>query len=178
MTVGFFNHELRVNIRQYKKSEYDASKLFPTTTGISLLVNEWKELVRQSDIICDELRRNILSEYHIGNEKYATISKFGKQGFVTVSIRQHYTFDDGVRRPTKKGINLKKNEWNTLVDLVELVNEAIDNMQSEFMHDGKTIVKSVCVYFAEKKCYQYGVIETGEVFYSPIESLLKPTKLT
>ena len=175
-TVGFFNNELRVNIRQYEKSKYDTSKLFPTKTGISLLASEWQELVTHSEVICEELRKNILAEYHIGNEKYATISRYGDKGFVTISIRQHYTFDDGVRRPTKKGINLKKKEWNALVDIIELINEAIDNMKSEFMYDGKTIVKSVCVYFADKKCYQYGVVETGKVFYSPIESPIEAYK--
>ena len=175
-TVGFFNNELRVNIRQYEKSKYDASKLFPTKTGISLLVSEWEEFVSHSEVICEELRKNILAEYHIGNEKYVTISRYGDKGFVTISIRQHYTFDDGVRRPTKKGINLKKKEWNALVDIIELINEAIDNMKSEFMYDGKTIVKSVCVYFGDKKCYQYGVVETGKVFYSPIESPVEAYK--
>ena len=41
-TVGFFNDQLRIGIRQYQKSEYNPSKLFPTTTGISLLEDEWK----------------------------------------------------------------------------------------------------------------------------------------
>ena len=65
---------------------------------------------------------------------------FLDKGFVTISIRQHYTFGDGVQRPTKKGINLKKKEWKALVDIIELINEAVDNMKSAFMHEGKTTV--------------------------------------
>ena len=110
-----------------------------------------------------------MAEHHIGYEKYVSISCYGENSPVTITIRQHYTFDDCVCRPTKKGVNLKKKEWEVLVSVVDLIGESIDNLKSEFVFDGKTVVKSVCVYFAEKKCYQYGIVETGEVFYSPIE---------
>ena len=74
-----------------------------------------------------------------------------KKGPVTISIRQHYTFDDGVSRPTKKVINLKKKEWEALISVMDLIGESIDNLKSEFVFDGKMVVKSVCVYFSEKK---------------------------
>ena len=48
---------------------------------------------------------------------------------------------------------------------MDLFDESIENLKS----DGKTIVKSLCVYFVEKKCYQYCIVETGEVLFSPIE---------
>ena len=47
---------------------------------------------------------------------------------------------------------------------MDLVDESIENLKSDFVCDRKTIVKSVYVYFAERKWYQYEVIETGEVF--------------
>ena len=167
--MGFFNNQIRIGIQQYQKSEYNPSKLFPTTTGISLLEDEWNQLTYHCDNVSDEIKKGILASYHLGNEKYVSISHFGDKGFITISIRQHYTFEDGVTRPTKKGINLKRKEWEALVSVMDLVNEAVNNLKSKFTYDGKTIVKSVCVYFVDKKCYQYGIVETAEVFYSPIE---------
>ena len=126
--------------------------------------------------VCEEVRKNIITSHHLGNEKYISISRYGEKGPITIGIRQHYTFDDGVTRPTKKGINLKKKEWEALVYVIELVDEAVNNLKSEFTYEGKTIVKSVCVYFADKKCYQYGIVETGEVFYSPTEEPVQAYK--
>ena len=156
--MGFFSSQLQIGVQQYQKSEYDPSKLFPTVTGISLLEGEWTQLTNHHDTISGEVKQNTMAEHHIGNEKYVSISHYGEKGPVTISIRQHYTFDDGICRPTKKGINLKKREWEALVSVMDLLGESIDNL---------TVVKSVCVYFAEKNCYQYGIVETGGVFYSP-----------
>ena len=94
----------------------------------------------------------------------------------SLSASGNITFDDGVTRPTKKGINLKKKEWEALVSVTELVDEAVNNLKSEFTYEGKTIVKSVCVYFADKKCYQYGIVGTGEVFCSPTEEPVQEYK--
>ena len=124
----------------------------------------------------EEVKKNIITKYHLGNEKYIGISRYGQKGPITISIRQHYTFDDGVSRPTKKGINLKRKEWDALVSVMDLVDEAVNNLKSKYTYDGKTIVKSVCVYFADKKCYQYGIVETSEVFYSPIEEPVEAYK--
>ena len=174
--MGFFNEQLQIGIRQYQKSEYDALKLFPTVTGISLLEDEWKQLTYHCDNVSDEVKKGILASYHLGNEKYVGISRYGEKGPITISIRQHYTFDDGVMRPTKKGIILKRKEWDALISVMDLVDEAVNNLKSKFTFDGKTIVKSVCMYFVDKKCYQYGNVETAEVFYSPIEEAVEAYK--
>ena len=164
-------------MQQYKKSEYDPSKLFPTVTGISLLGDDWTQLTNDCNTISGEVKQNTMAEHHISNEKYVGISCCGEKGPVTISIRQHYSFDDGVCRPTKKGINLKKKEWEALVSVMDLIGESIDNLKSEFVYDGKMVVTSVCVYFAEKKYYQYGIVETGKVFYTPLKNQLRYTKL-
>ena len=91
-----------------------------------------------------------MAEHHISNEKYVSISHYSENGPVTISIREHYTFEDGVGRPSKKGINLKKKKWEALVSVMDLISESIDNLKSEVVYDGKMVVKSVCVYFAEK----------------------------
>ena len=166
-TVGYFNGQLQVGIWQYQKSEYDASKLFPTVTGISLLEEEWKPLTNNCDTVSEAVKKNTTTSHHL--VKYIGISHYSDKGPINISIRQHYTFDDGVSRPTKKAINLKRKEWEPLVSVIDLVDEAVNNLKSEFTYDRKTIVKSVCVYFTEQKCYQYDIVETGEVFYSPIE---------
>ena len=174
--MGFFNEQLRIGIQQYQKSEYDALKLFPTVTGISLLEDEWKQLTYHCDNVSDEVKKGILASYHLGNLKYVGISRYGEKGPITISIRQHYTFEDGVMRPTKKGINLKRKEWDALISVMDLIDEAVNNLKSKFTFDGKTIVKSVCMYFVDKKCYQYGIVETAEVFYSPIEEAVEAYK--
>ena len=92
--VGFFNDQLQIGISQYQKSEYDASKLFPTVTGISLLQDKWKQLTYHSDNVSDEVKKAILASYALGNEKFIGISHYGDKGPITISIRQHYTFDE------------------------------------------------------------------------------------
>ena len=159
--VGFFNDQLRIGICQYQKSKYDASKLFPTVTRMSLLEDEWRQITKHCNTVTEEVKKNILAKYHLGNDKYLGISHYGQKGPITISIRQHYTFDDGVLRPTKKGINLKRKEWDALVLVKCLVDEAVNNLKSKYTCDGKTIVKSVYVHFADKRCYQYGIVETS-----------------
>ena len=96
-TVGFYKNVLQISVHQYEKSEYDASKMFPTKTGISLTEDEWTELTAHLDDISEELKAKTTgTEYHIGNEKYLGLSHFGDKGPITISIRQHYTFDDGI----------------------------------------------------------------------------------
>ena len=97
----------------------------------------------------EAVKKNTTASHHLGIDKYVGISHYNDKGPITISIRQHYTFDDGVSRPTKKGINLKRKEWEALVSVMDLVDEAVNNFKSEFTCDGKTIVKSVCVYFTE-----------------------------
>ena len=128
------------------------------------------------DNVSDAVKKGTLTSHHLGNEKYVGISRYGEKGLITISIRQNYTFDDGVTRPTKKGINLKRKEWDALVSVMDLVDDVVNNLKANFTYDGKTIVKSVCVYFSDKKCYQYGIVETGEVFYSPIEEPVEAYK--
>lgn len=175
-TVGLFKGEMRIGVRQYEKGTYDSSRVFPTKVGISLVGQEWKKLASYSDNITEDIIKGNLNEYQISDDIYVGLSRFGEKGVITVSIRKHFTCDDGVRRPTKMGINLRKSEWEELVSVKHLVNESVDNLKSTFMHKGKTVVKSVCVYFADKKCYQYGVVETGEVFYSPLEEPVEAYK--
>ena len=149
-TVGYFNGQLQVGIWQYQKSEYDASKLFPTVTGISLLEDEWKQLTNNCDTVSEAVKKNTTTSHHLGNDKYVGISHYGAKVPITISIRQHYTFDDGLSRPTKKGINLKRKEWEALVSVMNIVVEAVNNLKSEFMYDGKTIVKSVFLFCRAK----------------------------
>ena len=100
---------MQISVHQYEKSEYDASKLFPTKAGISLTEDEWTELTANSDDISEQCKAKLTgTENHIGNEIYVGLSHFGDKGPTTINIRQHYIFDDGVQQPTKNSINLKQ----------------------------------------------------------------------
>ena len=52
--------------------------------------------MRNLNMIQELKEKSTGTEYHIGNEKYVTLLSFGDKCPITISIRQHYTFDDGV----------------------------------------------------------------------------------
>ena len=96
-TAGFYKNVLQISVHQYKKSKYDASEMFPTKIEISLTEDEWTKLTAHLDDISEELKAKTTgTEYHTGNEKYLLLSCFGDKGHITISIKQHYTFDDGI----------------------------------------------------------------------------------
>ena len=135
--------ELWINVCQYEKSQYDACKMFPTKSGISLTEDEWTEWTAHSDDISEELKSKTAgTEYYISNEKHVGLSQHGDK-----------------------------------VSVVDLVDESVENLKSDFTYDGKTIVKSICVYFVKKKCYQYCIVETSEVFRALLRNQLKHTKV-
>ena len=65
------------------------------------------------------------NKYHIGNEKYVTVSQF--RGRKTVHIRQFYMDKNNKRRPTKTGLVLLPEEWKTLTNVMKSVNTDLES---------------------------------------------------
>lgn len=61
--------------------------------------------------------------HHIGSEKYLTVSKF--KGRKSVHIRQWYMDKTNKSRPTQKGLVLTPEEWNSLTQHAETVNNIL-----------------------------------------------------
>jgi len=60
--------------------------------------------------------------FQIAPMRFATVSEF--RGKILVSIREYYD-KDGELRPGKKGISLNMEQWNSLKDHMDDINEAI-----------------------------------------------------
>ena len=63
--------------------------------------------------------------YHIGNEKYLTVSQF--RGRKSVHVRQFYMDKNSTRRPTYKGLVLTPDEWSNLTLHVTDVNDILNS---------------------------------------------------
>lgn len=60
--------------------------------------------------------------FQLARMRYATVSEF--RGKVLVSIREYYE-KDGDLRPGKKGISLTMEQWNSLKDHIDDIDEAV-----------------------------------------------------
>ncbi|XP_071118057.1 activated RNA polymerase II transcriptional coactivator p15-like [Haliotis cracherodii] len=63
--------------------------------------------------------------FQIARMRYATISEF--RGKAMVSIREYYEAD-GDLRPGKKGISLTLDQWNSLKDQIEDIDDALKQL--------------------------------------------------
>ena len=63
--------------------------------------------------------------FHMGNEKYVTVSHF--KGRKSVHVRQFYMDNNSTRRPTSKGLVLTPDEWNNLTLHVADVNNMLSS---------------------------------------------------
>ena len=124
MTVKSYNGQTRVDIRQYQKY---GNKIYPTKSGIHLSGSQFVnllDLLKEVDNDVTEVRNKKAQsfKYHIGDEIYVTAS----DPFEKVHIRLYYkNLDMSIALPTKVGVALKFEEWDTLVKLIEDVQERI-----------------------------------------------------
>ncbi|XP_067666610.1 activated RNA polymerase II transcriptional coactivator p15-like [Haliotis asinina] len=63
--------------------------------------------------------------FQIARMRFATVSEF--RGKAMVSIREYYEAD-GDLRPGKKGISLTMDQWNSLKDQIEDIDEAVKQL--------------------------------------------------
>ena len=119
-----YKGQTRVDIRQYLTL---GNKIYPTKSGIHLSGSQFVNLidiVKEIDNDVTKVRNHEMDnfKYHIGDEIYVTAS----DGFALVHIRLYYKNEDmTIALPTKVGLALRFQEWDTLVKLIEEVQERI-----------------------------------------------------
>src|SRR5207247_2486710 len=124
VTVKSYKGQPRVDIRQYQSF---GNKIYPTKTGIHLSGAQFVNLIDSVKQIDTDVTKILNYEkekfkYNIGDEIYVTSS----DGFALVHIRLYYKNEDmDLALPTKVGIALRFQEWDTLLKLIEDVQERI-----------------------------------------------------
>ena len=165
VTVGFFRKDIRIGIRQFK-TDSDGVFLTPNQPGISLLLDQWEKLKSHSADVQEAVIKKADICRPLGGDRYVTTTRFGRYNNMFIHIRNHFTSELGKLLPSKYGISLRADEWETLCGLHSEIDNAIEMMRTDVKVDGKTIIKTVYVFFSEHPCWQYCVLETGETFYS------------
>ena len=104
-----------------KKRDEESNKRKGKTDEVEYIDNSEEE--ENNDIIKtkDEIA------VKLDDKKRITVRKF--KGKLLVDIREFYN-DNGEMKPGKKGIALSKENWNKLKDYMNIIDEAIENMQT------------------------------------------------
>jgi hypothetical protein len=175
VTIGWYKNEIRVGVRQYKTKDVDVNTpcpgyvLQPSQPGISLPLNQWDQLKIAMPDVNEALKQKASLNFAIGGDRSVFTSCYDRNNQMYVHIRNHFTNKAGNVAPGKYGISLRLDEWETLFHMVDDIENAIKMMSSDIKVDGKTIIKTVFMYFSEVPCWQYCILETGDVFYSKSE---------
>lgn len=121
--ISTFKDEIRFDIREWKDGR-------PTKRGISMKTLRFVAFMQHVEAIGKALKKvmenKVVDErVHIGGPLYASI----KDPYWNIDIREFF-IDDGVRRPTRRGIKLKRLEWikleNAIKDIEKVVPETAD----------------------------------------------------
>ena len=127
MTVKTFNGNLQIHIRQYQ--QFGKGTLYPTKIGITLTPSRFVTLLSLMDAIksnVEKLRNRefVNCKLHLGGGIFV---KLNSQFPNTVDFRRFYVPEGEVTPfPTKWGIALRLNEWDSLVTLLGDVNKLIN----------------------------------------------------
>src|SRR6188508_2125412 len=115
MTVKNFKGSLYIHIRQYKR--YGSDRLYPTKIGINLSPTRFITLLSFIDTIksnAEKLRKreSVKCKLHLGGGIFVSLnSEFP----TTIDFRRFFLPEGEMTpRPTKKGIALRLNEWDSL----------------------------------------------------------------
>eukprot|EP01023_Acetabularia_acetabulum_P023665 TRINITY_DN2306_c0_g1_i3.p1 TRINITY_DN2306_c0_g1~~TRINITY_DN2306_c0_g1_i3.p1 ORF type:complete len:485 (-),score=141.75 TRINITY_DN2306_c0_g1_i3:114-1568(-) len=110
--VKEFKKKLYVDIREYYKDKRSGDSK-PGKKGIFLTPQHFETICEAGDQIQNALKdRNMAFELELDEKKFVTLSDFRNN--YTVDIREFYT-KDGNRNPTRKGVNLEKQELDMLI---------------------------------------------------------------
>ena len=133
--VKEWKNERRVDIREWEGND---EKSVPTKKGISLTTSEWDNLKKHSEEIDNQIRAictenaQIESKFDLGGLKFVSLDS--AQAFIDVRAywypsqqdQPDYTpLSDEKPVPTKRGIALRPEEWDSLVMLVTEIDNAI-----------------------------------------------------
>ena len=115
LKVKPWNGNTRFDIREWNSG-------YPTRKGVSLPTLRWVSLTYATRFIDEALadlskNREVKFEYHIGGNVYVTVDS----PYRLVDIRQRFVDEEGVLRPTRRGVKLRLKEWASLKEAVEAV---------------------------------------------------------
>ena len=129
VTVQSFKGRSRVDIRQYNRY---GEKIYPTKLGIYLTGKQFAQLLH----IFKGINNSVMAfhdkflesfKFNIGDGMFVTASS----GFPFIHIRLYYQNEDmPIAAPTKMGIALRFEEWETLISLVENVQKRIELLET------------------------------------------------
>ena len=125
--VKRFNGALQIHIRQYERDGKGGS--YPTKVGIALTPTRFMVLLSFIDTLKSNVERlrnrdqHAFCKIHLGGGIFATLSS----DFRAVNIRRFFQPQgEIVPHPTKKGIALRLNEWDSLMTRLDDINKLIN----------------------------------------------------
>ena len=131
LTLTKWQDEDRIDIR-----EWDETGTYPSKKGISLPIRRWNTLCSMFEDV-NEAREKMIHKIHKqyivfkpGNSVKVDLHIGGlvfvkaESGFPCIDIRQYWVPEgESVPKPTKKGISLCQEEWDSLVLCQKKLNE-------------------------------------------------------
>ena len=125
----FWNNEWNIHVRQYEWSS--AGILFPTKMGIALSLLQWVELLCNLTTIEQTLKdfqegKTVKLFMHLGSNVYLSVTN----SYRVVDIRKWWIPDnEDELKPTRKGIALTFQEWQSLVNICNQLAEEIPEIK-------------------------------------------------
>ena len=126
VTANVWNREMRIDLRVWEEDFK-----FPSKKGVSLPLTVWKNLVVNTDILSEALEkeeRGYLTDkvsVHIGGGQYASVNT----AYPCIDIRQFWLPEDAQEpMPTRKGIILKRSEWQELLSAIPKIAAAVPEL--------------------------------------------------
>jgi len=129
LTVTIYRDELMVHVREYTKAAND--KMFPTKKGVCFTKTRWATFrahIDEIDRSVELLKADQSVEYsqHIGGKYYVTISR----GIKCVNIRRYFLPPNCTKeRPTRSGIALRLDEWETFLTKMDDLHEKLPELK-------------------------------------------------
>ena len=127
--ASIYRDELMVHVREY--SNADNGKSYPTKKGVCFNKTRWATFRTHLDEIdrsVELLKADQPVEYsqHIGGKYYVTISR----GIKCVNIRRYFLPPNCTKeRPTRSGIALRLDEWETLTAKINDLHEKLPELK-------------------------------------------------
>lgn len=138
-----FRDQLYVHVRRYDGK-------FPTKTGVGIGLSRWKTLNEHFDEVNRHLDVQTRFDRHLGGNYYVTVDND------VVDLRKWWMADDGVLKPSYKGITLSKDQWSRLlqqsVELNKLLVEELDSVVKCIHQDQEG-------FFACRECCPDGLLK-------------------
>lgn len=138
-----FRDQLYVHVRLYEGK-------IPTKTGVGIILSRWKTLNDCFDEVNHHLDIKIRFDRHLGGNYFVTVDND------VVDLRKWWMADDGLLKPSYKGITLSKDQWTRLIEqsieLNKLLAEELDGLVDCFHQNQET-------FFTCRECCPDGLMK-------------------